>query len=495
MYVCGEKLSKNSFQTKDIWKETPLKKQNNQRNTIEEMQKIAKERGGECLSKIYINSHTALEWRCKEGHVWNATPTSVKNNGTWCRKCRYQENGAKRRNTLEEMQKTAMERGGECLSKKYINSQTYLQWECHEGHIWNAKPNTIKNGSWCKECSVGLGERICREFFEKIFKKKFFRTKPNWLLNERGGKMELDGYCDSLKLAFEHQGDQHFIVKDIFIKNEASLALRQKDDVLKEKLCKENGVNLIVVPEIPKRLSIGNVKEYIIKECSRNGVKISENINNVEISLKKIYTSQSREIFDRLKRIALERGGRCLSNVYLGSAVKMKWECSVGHVWETSASKILAGHWCRKCAAKSRGEKRRGTIEEMQKIAKERGGECLSKTYINSNTLLTFRCAEGDVWKATPSTIKNGSWCKRCGHIRGGLKLRKTIEDMQLLAAKRGGSCLSQEYKTNKTPLEWQCKNKHKKWFARPNDIISSKSWCPECNNISKKLRNIKYDK
>lgn len=50
------------------------------------------------------------------------------------------------------MNKIANERGGECLSDVYIDSQTHLMWKCAVGHVWRAKPNNIKNGTWCPNC-------------------------------------------------------------------------------------------------------------------------------------------------------------------------------------------------------------------------------------------------------------------------------------------------------------------------------------------------------
>lgn len=55
--------------------------------SIKEMQRIAKSRNGKCLSDVYINSKTKLEWQCSNGHTWLAIPSSVKR-GTWCR-CSY----------------------------------------------------------------------------------------------------------------------------------------------------------------------------------------------------------------------------------------------------------------------------------------------------------------------------------------------------------------------------------------------------------------------
>jgi len=117
--------------------------------TIEVMQKIAADRGGKCLSINYINYSTHLKWMCSEGHSWEATPHSIKSRKSWCNICR---GGVSL--TIEEMHRIAADRGGKCLSTRYINSKTKLSWMCSEGHTWEAIPNKIKNeGHWCRTCS------------------------------------------------------------------------------------------------------------------------------------------------------------------------------------------------------------------------------------------------------------------------------------------------------------------------------------------------------
>jgi hypothetical protein len=51
-----------------------------------------------------------------------------------------------------------------------------------------------------------------------------------------------------------------------------------------------------------------------------------------------------------------------------------------------------------------------------------------------------------------------------------------TIEEMQQLAAIRGGKCLSIQYFNLCTKLKWQCSEQHV-WNAPP-DSIRSGSWC-----------------
>ena len=222
------------------------------RKTIKEMHQLAAKRGGECLSDIYINMNFPLEWECEQGHRWFAKPNSIQQ-GKWCLEC-----SGKSRKTIEDMQALAAEREGVCLSTEYNNVSTPLiwqckrghqwsarpmgiirrqwcpycagkvvsladmkeyaavkggrclstsyrgnarkhEWECAEGHRWLATPNAIQRGQWCPDCSKGVSERIVRVHFEQLFGQKFPTRKPRWLVNNRGSRMELDGYCKSLK--------------------------------------------------------------------------------------------------------------------------------------------------------------------------------------------------------------------------------------------------------------------------------------------------------
>jgi len=135
--------------------------------TIEDMKTIAKERGGKCLSKKYVNPHTKLEWKCKIGHMWAATPNNVKK-GTWCPKCARKKIAESQKLTVEEMQKIAHERSGKCLSGKYVNSDTKLKWQCSEGHIWEAVPDSIRRGSWCPQCAKINRNKLCGIIQKKI---------------------------------------------------------------------------------------------------------------------------------------------------------------------------------------------------------------------------------------------------------------------------------------------------------------------------------------
>ena len=114
---------------------------------ILEMQKMAIDKGGKCLSTEYTNSKVPLLWQCSCGHQWLATPFSIKIRKSWCPVC-----AGNRPFGIDIMHKLASENEGTCLSTKYTNCKTKMLWECRNGHQFQATPENVKQGKWCPHC-------------------------------------------------------------------------------------------------------------------------------------------------------------------------------------------------------------------------------------------------------------------------------------------------------------------------------------------------------
>lgn len=443
--------------------------------SIEEMQKRAQKKGGKCLSEKYVNSQTKLEWQCNKGHIWPAKPSDIRQ-GRWCPICWQNRRGKNLRHHIDDMHKLANSKGGKCLSTSYVNVNTKLTWQCKESHTWETKPNEIIQGRWCPVCSEGVSERVCRKFFEEIFKAKFPKIKPIWLINSRGNRMELDGYCKKLELAFEYQGKQHY-ESSTFFNTRQPLDQRKQDDEQKRTLCKSHGVNLL---EVPYTVDYEKMSEWIIQECMKNGIIIKET-DYLDYKNFDIYSPQK---IKEMQEIARSKGGECLSPSYINKEAKIQWKCNVNHVWWARAGEIKRGQWCPKCGVKRRSDLRRSNIQEMQEIARKKGGKCLSTVYMNNNTKLEWQCSKGHVWKALPANVKFTTWCPYCSN-RMPYRTILTLNDMQKTAEEKGGKCLSNKYLGNRIPLRWQCKNGHI-WETRPQNIREG-SWCPTCARRRKK--------
>ena len=74
---------------------------------------------------------------------------------------------------LASVKQLALSRGGKFLSSvdKLLVKESY-QWECSIGHQFTKRLEDVDRGGWCRDCSTGLYERICRAHFESIFKVK-----------------------------------------------------------------------------------------------------------------------------------------------------------------------------------------------------------------------------------------------------------------------------------------------------------------------------------
>lgn len=106
---------------------------------------------------------------------------------------------------------------------------------------------------------ISSNEEVCRKFLERTFKRAFPKSRPSFLKNpETGKRLELDCYCEKLKLACEYNGQQHYRYTPYFHKNFESFRNQQFRDNLKKKLCKQNNIYLIEVPYY-----INNIEEYL----------------------------------------------------------------------------------------------------------------------------------------------------------------------------------------------------------------------------------------
>jgi hypothetical protein len=115
------------------------------------------------------------------------------------------------------------------------------------------------------------GERECRRVLQKLFNKQFKNCRPDFLSNPvTGGRfnLELDCYDESLRLAVEYNGAQHYKYIPYFHKNkEAFLNQKYRDD-MKRRICKDNRVNLI---EVPNTVNVKDIEGFLVKKLKLIG--------------------------------------------------------------------------------------------------------------------------------------------------------------------------------------------------------------------------------
>jgi len=364
------------------------------------IQSMISKKNGKILDGYYENYNSIFILECKYGHSWTTLAKYILKNH-WCHIC-----NKKNKLTINEMKELAIHRGGLCLSNKYINARTNLQWKCKNNHIWEACPYSIKKGSWCPECHTYISEEICRKYMEFIFNKKFVKIRPQWLLSNSNRPMELDGFNEELGIAFEHQGPHHYQPYNYGGNNSEKYEKILHHDKMKYDILTKKNIKLIVIPTLFSKISLDKLYLYILNECKLKNIVVNS-VSDPKIDIKSIY---NESILSKYVDIAKQNGGQCVIETYVNVNHKCKWICINNHIWETTPNSIGNGSWCPICSSKKLN------IDIANQIAKEKNGRCLSSEYINKRNNLIWQCNVcNNIWEANLGNVRNkGTWCPKC---------------------------------------------------------------------------------
>ncbi|CAG9266286.1 conserved hypothetical protein [Burkholderia diffusa] len=421
------------------------------RKTLEQMQDIAASRGGQCLSTEYRHQRVPLRWRCAAGHEWESTAAVVKDH--WCPHCQHERS----RTGLGRMREIAAERGGQCLSDRYVKAGSFLKWQCAEGHVWEATAAKTQGGQWCPYCSG----------------RRYLLADMQALAHAHGGTCLSEAYV-SVRHSLQWQCQRGHtwwatpavVVRGVWcqscrLENKFSAGLTR----MRELAAQRGGRCLSE--------SYGNTDTPLTWQCDKGHVWEMKPASILRHGRWCPFCSGRRKYtLASMQALAREQSGECLATTFQSVHDRLQWRCAAGHVWSAQAEKVVAGRWCAQC----RQERKRGRdMARMQALAAQRGGQCLSESYLGANTPLTWQCGKGHRWEMAPADIsRGGRWCPSCSGRR-----RYTLADMHAIARERGGQCLSDTFRSVHDKLSWECDRGHV-WATRPAVIIRG-HWCPQC--------------
>jgi len=312
--------------------------------------------------------------------------------------------------------KTLVEkRGGVCRSSliEYENAHNKLQVKCQNGHPFSICLNNLKKNRWCPTCNTRLGELISIRALEHLFGKKFIKIRPEWLKNEEGFRLELDGYNEELKLAIEYNGLQHYKNMPHFFRTQEEFDKRKRDDAVKSELCGEHGVNLIVVPY---NIHHHKICKFITNECMKLGYKFVKQPEDFDLNSCINNMDSQLEI---LNNLITSKGGKLISGNYTDRESEITVQCDKGHEWTTKIRYIRSGSWCHVCAREQTSDRRKSISQGMkQYLATEDGIRKKEQSFIKrSQTMQQQR-------EQIRATIQNKR-CSKCTEIKDINKFNK----------------------------------------------------------------------
>jgi len=121
------------------------------KSRISDLKNIAKSKGGDCLSSVYLGHVSPLKFVCSSGHIWEARPNDIKR-GSWCSVC-SRAGGKKKK--IEDLKVMFSDFGVECISSVYSTSREKYLWRCAKGHEFYLRYDYLKNLKCCPFCKMG----------------------------------------------------------------------------------------------------------------------------------------------------------------------------------------------------------------------------------------------------------------------------------------------------------------------------------------------------
>lgn len=269
---------------------------------------LAAKKGGVLISSIDDFTNTCIKFFCnKHNHTWTTEWRCVKVD-SWCFHCgRESANSLNKKTSEQGLQnaiKRATERFGKCLSTEYTGYKQKMLWKCDkEEHppFYSSYTNVVTSTRWCPNCALerkarnNTTENRVRIILETYFGFPLKTKRPDWNRypwNNYAYPLELDGYNEQFKLAFEYDGYQHnknanvhYVSKEKQVK---FVALQKIRDYAKEQNCIREGITLIRIPAPKQHISksFKLLLNYLTEICVKYDILLKftdEQIKEMEI--------------------------------------------------------------------------------------------------------------------------------------------------------------------------------------------------------------------
>ncbi len=286
------------------------------------------ERGVVMLDE-YLSQRTKARFQCSKGHTWKGAPADVLY-GSGCPKCGRVTAGNKRRLTPDIIHDRLKGRGI-TMRGKYVTSNNKTLFQCTEGHTWEATPGSVLAGNGCPHCAgrVPLTKEIVNARivdrgivmlgdYKNSHSKTLFQCSKGHTWEAMPANVVNGSSC--LHCAGQAPLSKKIVNARIVDRGIVMLSEYKNADTKSLFQCSEGHTWETTPYHVSKK---GTGCPY----CSRQAPLTTENVN--------------ARIADR---------GIVLLDEFITNSVKVRFQCSKGHIWEAKPNNVLNGRGCPDCA-------------------------------------------------------------------------------------------------------------------------------------------------
>lgn len=352
----------------------------------------------------YQGQKLSLDFYCSNHKGYFTKLPGSMINGLGCGECINEDVvNLRSKKTIKSINKYVSELNGKLLSTEYINNLNNLDFRCNEGHEFQESWSDVQfKMRWCPKCSKNknIGEELTRQMLEHALQ----MPMPTRHIKELKG-LELDGYNDEKRIAFEYQGFQHSQKTAFFHSSDSEFESQLERDKLKREICLENNICLLEVEQFHhiSRKSIPKFYDQVLELLRANEIIYIE--DTFVVDLKELFSNKLSEQYVLAKKIVNESGGTIEG--YIGSETKHKYYCSKGHINNRVLSSIISSKGsCKNCKEDER-------FLELQMLVIARGGVLIDNEWKGINATYKWRCSRNHVNLSIGAVLKNHA-CQKC---------------------------------------------------------------------------------
>jgi hypothetical protein len=203
--------------------------------TIERIKEQFKKKGYTLLTTEYRNDKQRLDCICPEGHEYTTTWGSF-GAGYGCSHC-----AGNAKLTIEFIRSEFEKEDYILLTTVYEGNKQKLDYICSKGHKHSISWHKWKFGRRCPYCnnnSISKWEKVIKSFIDKSNINYVPNDRSQLTNPETGCTLELDIWFPDLNKAIECNGVYWHSKPD-----------RKRCDKIKKQLCKNQGINLLVITD------------------------------------------------------------------------------------------------------------------------------------------------------------------------------------------------------------------------------------------------------
>jgi hypothetical protein len=504
-------------------------------------------------STVVAGSKYIKDWKCSEGHSWQAAISNRTQNSTGCPFCSNHRVWPGFNDLLTKFPKIAQQAHGWDPFQTHSGGKLHKEWKCKEGHIWDAQiGQRTLSGNGCPVCSNSLLQKgindlatthpeiaqqahgwdptsvVAGSEYKAVWKCKLghvwsarvysitsSRTSSHGGCPVCTGKVIQVGFNDLAttypELAKEAYGwDPRTVSKGSSKRKEWICAQKHLWETTVTTRASRNrgcpicsGTKVLVGfndlattdPELakeaygwdPKDLSKGSGK-------SRSWKCILGHIWEATIAARsglgsgcpycagqKIIPGET-DLATTHPEIAKEAFGWDPSMTSKGNIKKLNWKCPIGHVYDTSPnSRTSAGHACPYCSGHRLLTGFNDLATLHPELAKEAYGWDPTKYGHGVKYRATWKCGVGHEYVAPiVQRTFNKTGCPICSGRTVLAGFNDLLTTHLEIASQAVGWDPSKVNAGSNKKLRWRCIEGHE-WITQPNDRVGGGKGCPTC--------------